>query len=117
MLADIIAHPWLQGPTSTNAQIQQEFKNRLNIVNNRVQEEFLAEKEEKRTRRGALQHDGKLYVYGELTANEQEIADKGKAVVKPIMGSYICTQPENNCVFSNVQPEQIFEAIIKELKT
>ena len=28
MLADIIAHPWMQGPTATNAQIQQDFKNR-----------------------------------------------------------------------------------------
>ena len=117
MLADIIAHPWMQGPTATNAQIQQDFKNRQAIVDQRVQEEFLQEKQEKRTRRGAFAHDGKLYVYGELTANEQEMADKGMTVVRPVMGSYICTQPENNCVFSNVQPEQIFETLIAELKT
>ena len=70
MLADIIAHPWLQGPTATNAEIKQEFQNRLNIVNNRVQEEFLEEKRQARARRGAFEYGNKLYVYGDLTQGE-----------------------------------------------
>ena len=83
MLCDIISHPWLQGPTATNDQIRQEFKNRLDIVNNRVQEEFLEEKQKARARRGVLKHDGKLYVYGELTAGEKEMAESGMPVIRP----------------------------------
>ena len=83
MLCDIISHPWLQGPTATNDQIRQEFKNRLDIVNNRVQEEFLEEKKQARSRRGVLQHDGKFYVYGELTANEKAMAESGTPVIRP----------------------------------
>ena len=114
MLADIIAHPWLQGPTATNAEIKQEFQNRLNIVNNRVQEEFLEEKRQARARRGAFEYGNKLYVYGDLTQGELETQKAGNIeVVRPQMGSYVCKFPENNCIYSDVQPETVFDTLVK----
>lgn len=44
------------------------------------------------------------------------MADSGMPVIRPQMGTYVCTQPDPNCIFSDVQPETIFELLKNHLQ-
>ena len=49
LLVDVIGHPWVQGDTATQAEIEKAFGDRHKVVNERVSAEFA--KEDKRERR------------------------------------------------------------------
>ena len=58
----------------------------------------------------------KLYVYGPLTALEEEDAKSGKfTIIRPEIGTYLCTHPEPNCSFTGELPETVFQVLTKHL--
>merc|ERR1712151_1083698 len=109
MIADIIGHPWLAGPTATADEIKLEFARRLEIVNERVKEEQEQEKAVKtRERRGHVIKD-KRYVWGELTADDK--ADTEYEVVRLQMNQYDPKMRKNTCFFTDVYPDTVFKTI------
>ena len=42
--------------------------------------------------------------------------NEGKEVIKPRMDTYVCKYPENNCIYSDVQPEVVFSTLAEYFK-
>ena len=73
-MADLIAHPWVQGPCATREQIIEEFQKREKQVKDEEEKERNANKEAKAitprendTRRTFRHGDKEYFTSGELT--------------------------------------------------
>jgi len=112
MMADVIGHPWVQGNTPSDADVQAEFANRHQIVKDRVSiekaEERRAKQQKDRTRRAI---NGKLYKSIPSLDGEDE-----HNVVRPVFKPYDTTLRTNTCFFSNDLPEDIIEGLVEVLQ-
>jgi len=113
MIADIIGHPWLAGPTATEDQIKAEFQNRLQIVNERVKEEQQQEKAVKDRNRRSEVIKGVRYVWGELT--ELDKNDTEHEVIQLKMNEFRPATKKTTCFFSDTYPDLIFKKIATAL--
>ena len=111
-VADVMSHPWMQGPMPTKEQVVEEFERRDQLVKQQIQqnaEEKAAEKskiEEQRKR--AAMRSGKM-MDTELGENNFPIAVKGLDAYERIFAS-------NTEFFSTYSPEIIQDAIIMNLQ-
>lgn len=115
-IADIIGHPWMQGPIASTEQVQQEFHNRLSNIKAEAQ----AEAERKaavrnnhakhRVKRGE-QIGAKVYMSGPVSEEESK-----EGIVSIPLEEFKPVVAKNTVFFSTYEPEHIFKQLMTHLE-
>ena len=121
-MADLIAHPWVQGPVPTKEQIIEEFAKREKIVREEEEKERKSNEAQKVAtprgsdgdRRGPV-HDKKEYIRdGDLTLQEKQRVKEGELV--PLkMRAYDSSAGNNPVIFSKEPVENLAMALFNML--
>ena len=112
-MADIIGHPWMQGPTATKEQVKEEFTKRNELRKAAAKAEKRAQRKENqnsRARRGE-EINNNVYLSGNLSQADKQDPNVICLNIKP----YNPELAKTTSFFTNYVPEHVLKELTDSL--
>lgn len=115
-IADIVGHPWMQGPIASQEQVRAEFELRKQQIN-QAKAELADEKKARRqshTNSYAQGTKRSVHTKGVLMSGQEDTEEAKEAPLDIQLAPYQHVS-SNTCLFSTYDPEFIFSQLISKL--